>query len=837
MKINLVNTKSFSIVCVCSVLLILGAAAVLSQPVPPEHVGPLPGGGFLLNSGWRLTPAGNQVPLDTFPMSTALSPDGRYLLVLNGGYNPPSISVLDTAAAREISRVPIADGWLGLAFSSKGDRVYVGGGSRAAVFEFSFANGILQPVRTFVVVPDDKRTNRDFIGDVAISPDGRLIYAADLYHDSVVIINPQSGMVIERVKTGRRPYRILFHPDGKSFFVTSWTDGSLGQYQAESGNLITSLRIGPHPTDMVWRDGKNEPAEGEPSWVARLFVSAANTNNVYTVGVSASNELQVVETINLSMTPRQPLGMTPSALALGPRGNRLFVVCSDANAVAVVDVSQDRSDVMGFIPSGWYPTAARELSDGRLVVLNGRGVRSLPNPHGPNPTRRSESAYLGATTVEYVGRIQTGTASFIDPINDAQLRDYSKTVLANSPYRDARLDDAGTGNAGPIPNRPGLPSPIENVIYIVKENRTYDQVLGDMKEGNGDASLVLFGEQVTPNHHKLAREFVLLDNFYVNSDVSADGHNWSTAGIASDYVQKMWPNSYAGRGRLYDYEGQEGTALPPAGYLWTNAAAAGVSMRNYGYFAGNRKSPSAGQTQVEGVRDAVLRTVTNMQYRGFDLDYPDVERARVFLQDLAEFEKSGQMPRLIFMRLGNDHTQGSTPGKKAPLSLVADNDYALGMIVEGVSHSRWWQKTAIFVLEDDAQNGPDHVDSHRSAAFVLSPYARRRAVDSSMYNTTSMLRTMELILGLHPMTQFDAGARPMHAAFQAAPELAPYTAEKPRVALDERNPAASPTAARSSRLDFSEEDLADDNELNDILWLAVRGSPAPPAPTRSYFAR
>jgi YVTN family beta-propeller protein len=837
MRISLVKIQSFSLVGVCSLLLIAGAALVLSQPVPPERVGPLAGGGFLLNSGWRLMPAGSQVPLDTFPMSSALSPDGRYLLVLSGGYNPPSISVLDTAAAREISRVPIADGWLGLTFSAKGDRVYVGGGSRAAVFEFSFANGVLQPARTFVVVPEEKRTNRDFIGDVAISPDGRLIYAADLYHDSVVIINPQSGMVIEHVKTGRRPYRVLFHPDGKSFFVTSWTDGSLGQYQAETGNPITSLRLGPHPTDMVWRDGKNEPAEGEPSWVSRLFVSAANTNSVYTVGVSASNELQVVENINLSMTPRQPLGMTPSALALASDGNRLYVVCSDANAVAVVDVSQDRSDVLGFVPTGWYPTAARGLRDGRLVVLNGRGGRSLPNPHGPNPTRRSESAYLGATAVEYVGRIQTGTASFIDPVTDAQLREYSKTVLANSPYRDARLDDAGTGSGGPIPNRPGLPSPIENVIYIVKENRTYDQVLGDMKEGNGDASLVLFGEQVTPNHHKLAREFVLLDNFYVNSDVSADGHNWSTAGIASDYVQRMWPNSYAGRRKLYDYEGQEATALPPAGYLWTNAAAAGISMRNYGYFASNRKSPAAGETQVEGVRDAVLRAVTNMAYRGFDLDYPDVERARVFLHDLAEFEKNGQMPRLIFMRLGNDHTQGTAPGKRAPLSLVADNDYALGMIVEGVSHSRLWPKTAIFVLEDDAQNGPDHVDSHRSAVFVLSPYARRRAVDSGMYNTTSMLRTMELILGLNPMTQFDAGARPMHAAFQAAADLAPYTAERPRVSLDERNPAASPTAARSSRLDFSEEDLAYDNELNDILWLAVRGSPAPPAPTRSYFAR
>jgi YVTN family beta-propeller protein len=629
----------------------------------------------------------------------------------------------------------------------------------------------------------------------------------------------------------------LFQPGGKSFFVTSWTDGSVGHYQTQDGSLIATVRLAPHPTDMVWRAGKNEPAEGEPGWTARLFVAAANTNSVYTVGISQSNEMALVETINVAMTPRQPVGMTPSALALSPDGKRLYVACSDANAVAVVDVSGDRSDVLGFIPTGWYPTAARSLADGRLVVLNGRGVRSFPNLQGPNPTLRPEPVHLGVKAVEYVGRLQTGTASFIDPITDQRLRDYSKTVLANSPYRDARLDDAGTGAAGPIPNHPGVPSPIEHIIYIVKENRTYDQLFGDMKEGNGEASLVLFGEQITPNHHKLAREFVLLDNFYVNSDVSADGHNWSTAAIAPDYIQKMWPNSYAGRRKLYDYEGQEPTALPPAGYLWTNAAAAGVSMRNYGYFVNNRKPPTPDGTQVESVRDPVLRKVTNPRYRGFDLDYPDVERAKVFLRDLAEFESSGQMPRLITMRLGNDHTSGTTPGKIAPLSSVADNDYALGMIVEGVSRTRFWPKTAIFVLEDDAQNGPDHVDSHRSPAFVISPYAKRRAVDSTMYNTTSMLRTIELVLGLNPMTHFDAGARPMHAAFQAVPDASPYAAEKPRIALDERNPAASPTAARSLRLDLSEEDRVDDDELNDILWLAVRGGAVPPAPTRSYFAR
>jgi DNA-binding beta-propeller fold protein YncE len=802
----------------------VAAVLVSSAPAPREQVGPLADGGFLLNSGWRVQPVGKQVPVDTLPMATALSPDGRHLLVLNGGYNPPSISVLDTASARELSRTRVADAWLGLAFTPKGDRVYVGGGSRAAVFEFTFANGTLQPARTFTIV--EKPTNRDFIGDVALSPDGRLIYAADLYHDRIVVINPQSGMIIERFKTGRRPYRILFHPDGKSFFVSHWADGNFGRYDANNGSLLATTRVGPHPTDMLWRPGKVESAEGEEvNWVARLFVAAANTNNVYTFGASAEGELSAIESINVAMTPRQPVGMTPSALALSADSKSLYVVCSDANAVAAVDISQPHSRVTGFIPTGWYPTAARALRDGRLVVLNGRGLRSHPNAkNGPNPTRKPEPVHEGVPALQYVARLQTGTASFIDRPSATDLAGWSKQVLTNSPYRDDKLDAAN-----PLPA-------IDHVIYIVKENRTYDQVLGDMKEGNGDASLTIFGEQITPNQHKLAREFVLLDNFYVNSDVSADGHNWSTAAIAPDYVQKMWPNSYAGRRKLYDYEGQEPAALPPAGYLWTNAAQAGVSMRNFGYFVNNKPQPVQGDEHVAGVRDPILVKVTNRRYRAFDLDYPDVERVKVFLAELAEYEKSGQMPRLIVMRLGNDHTSGTTAGKIAPLSAVADNDYALGMLVEAVSRSRFWPKTAIFVLEDDAQNGPDHVDSHRSPAFVISAHARRHFVDGTMYNTTSMLRTMELMLGLRPMTTFDAGARPMAGSFQATANPAPYTAEKPRIPLDTRNPAASATAARSARMDFSEADRIDDDELNDILWRAIRGTD-PPAPVRSYFSR
>jgi DNA-binding beta-propeller fold protein YncE len=828
-------------------LVLLFAALVVmlvSQPASLTRAGKQSDGTFLLVSGWRIKPAGKQTQVDTFPMSTALSRDKKHLLVLNGGYNPPSISVIDTDSGAELSRARVPDGWLGLAIAPDGKKVYVGGGSKASVFEFDFSGGKLTPARTFTVVPEASRQHQDFIGDVQTTPDGHLLFASLLYRDTVVVINPQSGRVIEKFKTGRRPYRILFHPDGKSFFVTSWADGTLYHYNADSGEELGKVRLGSHTTDMVLSDRKPQAAEeeeekkdsAEARVAYRIFVTAGNTNRTYVVGVTEGKDLRMIESINVAMTPRQPAGMTPSGLALSPDQKRLDVVCSDANAVAVVDISATRSRVLGFIPTGWYPTAARVLPDGRLLVLNGRGGGSYANRKGPRPDVQPAKSHEGIRSDEYVGAIQRGTISWIPPITEDQLAEYTKTVFASSPYRDALLDDARVPQGNPVPSQPGGKSAIEHVIYIVKENRTYDQVFGGLGKGNGDPSLALFHENSAPNHYKLAREFVLFDNFYVNADVSADGHNWSMAAIAPDYVQRMWPNSYGGRRKHYDYEGGEPAAIPPAGYIWTNVLSAGISMRNYGYFVTNAKQPSPTGDQVEAIRDRQLAPVTNRKYRAFDLDYPDTERAKVFLEDLADFERQGAMPRFLLMRLGNDHTSGTAAGKISPLSAMADNDAALGMIVEGVSKSRFWPKTAIFVLEDDAQNGADHVDSHRSPAFILSPYTRRGEVDSTMYNTTSMLRTIELILGLRPMTQFDAASKPMFSAFSKEPDPRPYEAEKPRIPLTTRNSPGNATAARSAKLDFSDADLIDDDELNDILWLAIRGTDPPP-PVRSYFSR
>jgi len=807
----------------------LAAALLISQPSPREQVGPMPDGGFLLSSGWRIKAAGTQIPVETFPMATAITPDKKLLLVLNGGYNPPSISVIDIAAAKEVSRAAVPDGWLGLTMTKAGDKVYVGGGSKAAIYEFSLVNGALIPSRLFPVVAQKDIKPTDFIGDVQFSPDGHLLYAADLYHDSVVVVNPQSGLVISRVKTGRRPYRILFHPSGKSFYVSSWADGSVGQYETNTGNLLATTRVGPHTTDMVWRDGT---IEDRPEIAARLFISASNTNSVYVLGASESGELSRLETINIALTPNQPLGSTPSGLGISADGAKLFVACSDTNAVGVVDISQARSRVLGFVPAGWYPTAAFGLPDGRIGVLNGKGLGSFANPKGPNPLVEVVRDQQGVRNDQYVATMQRGTVQFVDYPSDQKLDEYAREVLGNSPYSDEKLEDPGIPANNPI--RPN--GPIKHVIYIIKENRTYDQVLGDMKQGNGDASLTLFGAAVTPNLHKIASEFVLLDNFYENADVSADGHNWATAAIAPDYTQRIWPSEYAGRNKLYGFEGTEPANAPPAGYLWTNAAQAGISIRNYGEWTEERKLAS-GDSDVK-VNDPVLEKVSNKDYPPYNLDYPDVERAEVFISELKGFESSGKLPQLLIVRMGNDHTSGTTPGKIAPLSAVADNDQGVGMLVEAVSKTRFWNETAIFVIEDDAQNGPDHVDSHRAPAFVISPWVKNGTVNSTMYNQASILRTMEIILGMRPMTTYDAGARPMFSVFNNAATGGAYTLEKPRTPLDQRNPVKSPTAARSLRMNFKDADDVDEDELNRILWAAIKGPDVPmPPPVRSRFSR
>ncbi|MFM8578607.1 MAG: alkaline phosphatase family protein, partial [Planctomycetaceae bacterium] len=516
-------------------------------------------------------------------------------------------------------------------------------------------------------------------------------------------------------------------------------------------------------------------------------------------------------------------------------GSRLFVANANINSVAVFDISRrGGARSLGFIPCGWYPTSVR-LAGGRLLVANGKGVISDSNRNGPRPGFDPD-----APTPDYIGQLFQGTVSCIDlPEGEAFERKLAEwTVQAVScrpPSASESLDPADV-QRNPVPLARDRTSPITHVIYVIKENRTFDQVLGDMPEGRGDPTLCLFPEEVTPNHHALAREFVLLDNFYVESEVSADGHEWTLGAYATDFVEKNWPLSYGHnrRGKFpYPSEGgYDAVARPAGGYLWDRAITKGVSVRSYGDWVTTGARPDdPGKARVKALEGRF-----DPHFRSFDMRYSDLDRAARFISEVERFDREAEMPRLQIVRLPNDHTSGTSPGLPTPRSYMAENDLAFGRIVEAVSRSRFWPRTAIFVVEDDAQNGPDHIDAHRTIAFVVGPHVRRGAVDSTLYSTSSMLRTIELILGLDPMSQFDAAAMPMLDCFTSEADAAPYVCRPARVPLDERNVATAWGAKESLSMDFSKEDAADDLLLNEIVWRSVRGADAPmPAPRRAAF--
>jgi len=607
---------------------------------------------------WRVQPAGTQAALDSLPLSAAVSPDGRYLLALNAGTHP-SISVVETGAMKETARVAIADAGLGLAFSPDGRRVYVGGGARNVVLEFTFSPaGELKPTRE---ISAGQPATMNFIGDVAVSPDGRTILAGDLFHDRVLVINAQSGQVTGALKSGRRPYRILFHPDGQSYFVSSWADASVYEYSLPSGTEMARARVGAHPTDLILSNRKI-PDE-QSTWQYRLFVAAANTNDVFVLGVTEGKDVSVLETLNAGFSAVAPAGMTPSGLALSADQTRLYIACSDVNALAVADVSEARSRIAGFIPTGAYPTAVRILKSGKLAVLNGHGA----------------------------------SLSVIETPTDETLPALTTKAMAATPYRESFSDSL-----------PEQRSSIEHVIYI-------------LMDGAGG-----------PNSAKLAREFVHLNNFHPAGETPASAFNWSVAAIAPDFTERLSPSFAAGRLRYDGFEGGESANLPPAGYLWSNALSAGLTVRNYGLFVDNGP-------QGARVKDPSLQNVTNMKYRGTD--------PQAFLDDLKQFE-SGMMPNLLTVRV--------------------ESDAALGRIVEGVSKSKFWPQTAIFAMNPSIPT---------PVLLALSPYTRRVATDPTPYDQVSVLRTIELILNLRPMTVFDFSARSLAAAFVSMPNNAPYSME------------------------------------------------------------
>jgi hypothetical protein len=486
--------------------------------------------------------------------------------------------------------------------------------------------------------------------------------------------------------------------------------------------------------------------------------------------------------------------------------------------------------------TGWYPTGVLFSRDGReIFVLSGKGLTSLANPRGPQP------GVPTADPGQYSGSMLQGSLSIV-PVPDATaLARYTKTVYEMTPYSDAtRLAPAGAPASSPIPRRVGGTSPIRHVFYIIRENRTYDQILGDLDRGNSDPSLALFGEEATPNAHALARQFVTFDNFYVDAEVSYDGHAFSTGAYATDFVEKIWPTNYASRGAAYMSEGggemrtaYGNVAAPINGYIWDACVRAGKSVRSYGEFAAMDRATGTMKATVPGLEGRVHPT-----YPTFDLKIPDRKRADIWLEEFEQLDKAGTLPALSIIRLPGDHTSGTTIGAPTPRAMIADNDFALGRILEAISKSQAWKTSAVFVLEDDAQNGPDHVDAHRSPVFVASPYVRHGVVDSTLYTTSGVLRTMELILGLPPMSQYDASATPLYGAFQTTPVPAAFTHRDARVPLDETNQPGAPGAEASARMNFSDADLTPEVELNEILWRSIHGAHAVmPPPVHAAFIR
>ena len=817
----------FLTITITLVLATAGLTTIAKQGAPPpRRPGALGGGITQLPNGWRIAPAGRHAPIGDLPLNMVWSPDGRYLLITNNGWSKPSITVFDTANFNIKGVLPLDHAWLGLAWHPDGKRLFSSGAAQNVVNELGWNGETLKAGEPIVIAkPFLKPTfetlkDSGFVGGVSISPDGSKLYAVQVFGSAVSMIDLERRKVERTAHLSAEPYSSLVSADGRSVFVSLWGGAKLLVLDAATLELKADMHVGEHPNAMLQsKDG------------SRLFIACANTNAVWVVDLKAQ---RATEQIGVALFPNAPPGATPNALALSPDGATLLVANADNNTIAVVDVSMPgESHVRGYIPTGWYPTGVTFDRDGRRIyVLNGKGLSPSANPRGPSPGMRGADG-------QYIGTMLQGAVSEIALPDDTELQTLTKRAYEVTPYDDkTRLAPADAPIDSPIPGRVGATSPIKHVFYVIRENRTYDQIFGDIPSGNGDPTLTLFGEAVTPNAHALAKEFVLLDNFYVDAEVSYDGHAFSTGAYATDAVEKIWPTNYGQRGGIYLSEGGGGQrnpygnlSAPPLGYIWDIATRANVTVRSYGEFVDKDEKTGVVEASVPG-----LQGHFSPDYPPYNLNILDNTRVDAWLREFREFEKNGQLPQLNIIRLGNDHTAATRPGARTPRAMIAENDTALGRIVEAISGSRYWNESAIFVLEDDAQNGPDHVDAHRSPALVISPFTKRRAVDSTLYTTSSVLRTMELILGLEPMSQYDASATPMYGVFQPTPDAAPYSALPARVPLDELNTFASYGAQASLRMNLDVADMAPELELNEIIWRSVRGADSPmPPPKRAAF--
>ncbi|HEU5217209.1 MAG TPA: bifunctional YncE family protein/alkaline phosphatase family protein [Gemmatimonadales bacterium] len=799
-----------------SVLMMLALACQGRPPGSAEPGDPFAGQRGRLPTGRRLDPAGSLHEIGQFPLTMVAAPGGRRVVLMLSGYRDQGVQVVDRSTGAVVQTLIQKAGFVGLAFSPDGRTLYASGGNQDLIYRYDWTDGTakLRDSIVLAVKPDTSDGVR-YPAGIGLSPDGRTLYAAENLADSVAVIDVATGEVTQRLPAGRYPYGVAVATDG-TVYVSAWGASEVRSYRPEGTGWLRPARVIPvarHPSALLLNAGGT-----------RLFAASGSTDRVTVVDTRIGRAITELR----DPPPAGPSeGSTPNALALSADGTRLYVAEADNNAVAVFDLQGPTAGVteawgedrlVGRIPAGWYPTALLASGD-TLLVVNGKGRGAGPNPaNGPGPGRpRAPGGY----TLDQIGStFMISTAARADTA--------ALGLLSARVARTNQWDGERAGFRYP---------PIQHVIYVVKENRTYDQVLGDLRQGDGDTALTYFPRAVSSNHHALAERFGLFDRFFVNAEVSPDGHNWSMAAYTTDYLQKTVPSNYGDRGRSYDYEGTnrgerpapgEDVAEPAGGYLWNLAQAQGLSFRNYGEFVMPDDANERGPTPrgYRGLKP-FLEAHTDSLYPGYNLRISDQRRADEWIRTLREYVTRGEMPRLQIIRLPNDHTMGARAGELSARAYVADNDLALGRMIEALSRSPFWRNTVVFVLEDDAQNGPDHVDSHRSVLLTISAW-NRPGVVHRWVNTTDVIATIEEILGLDRMSQFDFYGRALREIWSSTPDLTPYAALTPVQSLTERNPrAGGPGSEEAARLDFTFEDIADEALFNRSLWLALKGTAVP----------
>lgn len=777
-----------------------------------QHMSPV----VSLPNGWKLSPAGKSFTLGDLPLNMAVSNSKKFIAVTNNGVSAHSIMLIDVKSARVIDSIIIPKAWYGLTFSASDQFLYAAAGHDNKIVKYEIAQNKL--VKKSEIILGAGWPNRIAPAGLTFDAKRQKLYVVTRDNRSLYVIDAKTEKIEKQYGLDGEAFMSVMSADSKELFISCWGCDQVLVFDLEKQAWKSPIRVGDNPNEMLLSPNGQQ-----------LYVCNSNDNTVSVINIQAK---KIIETLDVALYPNSPSGSTTNGLALDPIKKILYIANADNNCLAVFDVARPGKSVSkGFIPVGWFPTNIKFIQN-KIWVANGKGNTSLANPYGPRPIKNGEEVILhGADInapkeVQYIGSMFKGTMSVIPSPSAKDLVVYSKAVYRNASYTPNKSELADKDAPGfPIPMKMGQKSPIKYVFYVIKENRTYDQVLSDVKGGNGDTTLLLFGRKYTPNQHAIAEKFVLLDNFYVDSEVSADGHMWSMGAYATDYMEKSWPTSYGGKGGGIYGDAEKNVVLNKNGYIWDECNRFGVSFRTYGEFV------TAGKPTIP-----VLNNHFNPSFPSYSLAIMDTTRLRIWKTEFDQMVKENRVPQFNTLRMGNDHTEGLRIGRPTPYAHVADNDYAVGLLIETLSKSPIWNETAVFILEDDAQNGADHVDAHRSTAYVAGGFVKRNYVDHTPYSTSSMLRTMELILGLNPMSQYDAAAMPMWRCFDSEAKPFDFKAIKPNVDLQARNVVRNEWQRRSEVFNFDKEDANNDVAFNLVLWHGLKGNAIPfPGPTRAAF--